>query len=362
MASSLDSLIKEASDFISSEFNLQIKKSQLKIYSPKNWKKFYEANKESIIGFQKNDEGLYIPKSYSAYLREDSAFFVPNVFHEFFGHGLFCEQSSIGKKLVKLTQNKGDANSFLYDKIDLRIQPLGLTNKNIDNYEGFALWLEALLCKETGNKKNWDLKKEAIHKDYRVLFEYFQEAEKKLTRFGFMSQLGFLKEYDGKKIVNTLKHLYGSNFNNIEFVVLYGSQKPESDIDLFIVSNNPSQNYFNGWLDIYELNKKYFQYLADKLDIRVTDPLFSGNLIYGDKSNFEKIKKEIQAQPISQEAINHNLKQAQKQQEYLPQFKESPRDKKNCLRYIKTYKINAQELSKGKKILTLKNIKEKKLL
>ena len=57
MASSLDSLIKEASDFISSEFNLQIKKSQLKIYSPKNWKKFYEANKESIIGFQKNEKG-----------------------------------------------------------------------------------------------------------------------------------------------------------------------------------------------------------------------------------------------------------------------------------------------------------------
>lgn len=358
MALTLDSLLANASDFISSEFSLQIQESQLKIYSPENWEKFYKANKNSILGFQEGDEGLYVPLSYSAYVRSDSPVLVSNIFHELHGHGLFCEHSGIGRELVEIAANKKETGKFLYGKVDSKEQLFGLTKQNIDNYEGFSLWLEALLCKETGNTLVWDAKKGRLPRNSLSLLEYFQDAEKKLTRFGFMSQLGFPKYYNNKKIVSTLKHLYGNNFNNIDFIVLYGSQKPERDIDLFIVSNNQSNNLFNGWLDIYELNKEEFQKLTKNLDISVTDPLFGGSLIYGNISNFEQMKNKIKNKPIAQETINHNIKQAKKQEEYLGSFEKNSREEKSCKKYIQTYKINAQGLSNGEKLLTLDNIRK----
>ena len=38
-----------------------------------------------------------------------------------------------------------------------------------------------------------------------MLFEYFKEAEQKLTRSGFMAQLGFPKEYGGSTVTNLLR-------------------------------------------------------------------------------------------------------------------------------------------------------------
>ena len=351
MLNNLGLIIKEASNFISSEFNLKIQKSKLKVYSNEDWKKFCQVN-----GFEVNGGGLYVPQSYIAYVNECNPVLVSNIFHELFSHGLFCEHSQIGKKLVDLIQEDKNSKGFLCDDIDSRIQPLGLTNKNIENYEGFAFWLEALLCKETNYKKIWESKKERLPEEDVALFEYFKDSEKKLTRFGFMSQLGFPKEYTNGKIIDVLNHFYNHNFVNINFIVLYGSKKPEKDIDLFIVSNNPSQDYFNGWLDIYELNMEEFRQRLGNFDISVTDPLFSGTLIYGDKSYFKQMKQKIKNQPITQESIEYNIKQAEQQKEYLPSFNSFPRERKSCLSYIKSFSRNAEELQKGNKALTLKNL------
>ncbi len=351
---SLNPLIKEASGFCSSEFNLEIKKSKLKIYSEENWKEFCRVN-NFVVG----NEGLYVPLSYSAYVNVSSDVLVSNVFHEFFGHGLFCEHSQIGKNLVDIIKNRGNEKSFLYDEVNTKEQPLGFCKTNIGNYEGFALWLEDLLCKETSNKKIWDLKKSRLPDDYVSLLEYFKSKEQELTRFGFMSQLGFPKFYDNEKIIEILKHFYSGQFNNIGFIILYGSRKPESDIDLFVVSTNPSQNHFNGWLDIYGLNREEFQGLIRKLDISITDPLFTGTLIYGDEIYFKQIKQNILEQEITQEAINYSLLKAEEQRRYLPCFEDMPREKKACLSYIFSCIRNAEELSRGNKLLTLEGIRNR---
>ena len=349
MSSSLDVILSEASEFINSEFGLQLEKSQLKPYSLEDWQTFCQTN-----NFDPESEGLYVPNSHSAYVRVDSPVLVSNIFHEFFGHGLFCEYSQIGKSLATITQ--GDADAFLYDEVNPIIQPLGLCSRNIGNYEGFALWLESLLCEETGNTAVWELKKDRLPEQYIDLFEYFHDAEQKLTRFGLMSQLGFPKSYDSEKLLQTLKHFSGDSFAEIDFIVLYGSQKPESDIDLFIVSTHPSQNYFDGWLDIYGLNREEFEYRVNHLDLSVTDPLFSGTLIYGDENYFEQLKQRIQEQPITLEAVNHNLAKAQKQMDYLPSFENMPRERKSCLSYIDSLTRNVEELRKGNKLLTLQNL------
>lgn len=349
----LDNLLLDVSSFVQSEFNLQLQKSELKPYSLENWQDFCQVN-----GFDVHSEGLYVPASYSAYVRTDSLVLVSNVFHEYFGHGLFVEHSQIGKRLAEIIQNSGDERSFMFDEVNPQEQLFGLANHNIHNYEGFALWLEVLLCKETDNSKVWQLKRDRLPDDFVSLFEYFEDAEQRLSRFGFMSQLGFPKYYDDKKVLDVVKRIYSSSFDNIDFAVLYGSQKPESDIDLFVISNNHSTNYFNGWLDIYELNREEFNQLSNNLDISVTDPLFTGRLIYGNINSFEQLKQKIQKQPITQEAINHNNSEAQKQKEYLPHLSETDKRREDCLSYIQSFSQNAEQLSLGNKPLTLKNLQQ----
>ena len=351
--SRLDLLLEEASSFVKSEFNLELQQSQLKIYSSDSWQEFCTVN-----GFDVNSEGLYVPSSYSAYVRTDSPFFISDVFHELFGHGLFVEYSKIGKKLVEIIQQGEDEKPFLFDEIDPKKQPLGLCRTNISNYEGFAVWLESLLCEETDNSKVWQLKKDRLPDDFISLFEFFKDAEQKLTRFGFISQLGFPKFYDGNKVLDVIKKLYGSAFYNIDFIVLYGSQKPESDIDLFVVSTNKSRNYFNGWLDIYELNREEFYHALRHFDIGVTDPLFSGKLIYGDLNSFERTKQQIQAQPITQESINYNIGEAEKQRQFLQYFSENDKRRQEHMSYSYSFSKNAEQLKRGNKPLTLANLQQ----
>ena len=101
----------------------------------------------------------------------------------------------------------------MYDLIHTKEQLFGTTQYNIYNYEGFAIWLEALLCNETGNKDIWNLKEAKLTDEQKGIYSYFLEQEKSLTRFGLMSQMGFPKYYDSKKILDVAKLIYGKAFN-----------------------------------------------------------------------------------------------------------------------------------------------------
>jgi hypothetical protein len=63
---SLDYILNEASNLIKNEFNLKIKKSKLKVYSTEEWNIFCEKN-----NFDMKSYGMYIPKSYTAYVKKD---------------------------------------------------------------------------------------------------------------------------------------------------------------------------------------------------------------------------------------------------------------------------------------------------
>lgn len=350
---SLDSLLNDASSFVSSEFGFDIKQSKFKPYSPDNWQEFCQVN-----GFELNSSGIYIPASFSAYVRSDSPFLTSNILHELYGHGLFVEHSQIGKKLTEIINANGDEKRFMFGEVKPREQTFGLTKYNIHNYEGFAVWLEALLCRETGNSKVWNTKKNGLRDDYIQLSEFFENAETQLSRFGLISQMGFPKHYNDEKVLDVVKRLYGYRFGNVDFVVLYGSQKSESDIDLCIVSSNPSNQYFNGWLDIAELNREDFQNRRDNLDIALTDVMFSGKLIYGDENQFVQDKQKVMDMPISKNMIKYNQMKSNLQQDYLLSYEDDNRMKKLCLSYIQSFSQNAKQLSLGNKPLTLANLKQ----
>lgn len=350
---SLDSLLQDASSFIQSEFDFDIEQSKLKLYSLDNWQEFCQVNNFNI-----NSSGIYIPASHSAYVRTDSPFLTSNIFHELFGHGLFVEHSQIGKQLTEIIQNHGDEKSFMFDELNPQEQIFGIAKHNIHNYEGFAVWLEALLCKETNNPNVWNAKKDGLREDYAQLFEFFEDAESRLSRFGLISQMGFPKHYDDDKVLDVVKKQYGSNFNNVDFVILYGSQKPESDIDLCVISSNPSTQYFNGWLDIAELNREDFQNRMNNLDIALTDAMFSGRLIFGDENIFHQYKQTILEKPISQEMIKYNKRKSNLQKEYLSGYQDDDRMTKLCLSYISSFSQNTEQLRLGNKPLTLENLKQ----
>ena len=345
----LENRLNDASLFIKEEFGLEISESQLKHYSKEQWKEFCNAN-----GFEKKCDGVYIPKSLIAYVNESSKFIVSDSFHEYFGHGLFCEHSIIGQELVKSEQKGEDSYKYLFD-INTIITS-GLTRRNIDNYEGFATWMEALLCKETGNNKIWEMKKEKLPRERIDLLEYFRLYEHAMTKYGLMAQMGFPKRYEPSKIVNVVKALYGKHFKEIESIIAYGSKKPYSDIDLFIVSKEASGEFFNGWLDIYQTNKGNFEKGIKLLDISMTDPLFSGELIYGSKDEFNRLKKEILCKPISQESVTHNSQCADNQRKYIKN-ELNERDRKRAETYSKSYESNARALSNGVKPLTYSMLK-----
>ncbi|RME55286.1 nucleotidyltransferase domain-containing protein [Candidatus Woesearchaeota archaeon] len=345
---SLEHHLREASAYVSSQFNIDIVQSRLKFYSGERWHRFCNIN-----GFHQSSTGVYIPQAYKAYVREDTPVMLSTLYHEYYGHGLFCEHSEIGRPLYSMSKKEGEL--YLYKTIDNQVQQLGLASKNVYNYEGFAVWLESLLCRVTGNENVWQQKLTTLNRNILELYHYFRYAESRLTTFGFMSQLGFPKHYDKEKLISTLRHLYSDKFFNIDLVILYGSQKPKSDIDLFIVSSNPSTNFFNGWLDIYELNREEFRHLLSNLDISATDPLFSGRLIYGDTNYFQQAKQQVLHATITPESIQHNRQRSEEQASLLNSLK-SKRDLKVCTSYIYSYQKNAQHLEQGTKLLTLNNL------
>lgn len=344
---SIDALVSEAHSFIREEFGIDIEKSKLKMLSPSKWVHFCEAN-----GFDAGCNGLYVPSSYSSYVNEKSQDLTSDILHEFFGHGLFCEKSKLGKSLVEISGDRNKTNKFLFGAITQTGQQIGLCSKNIFNYEGFAMWCEALLCDETGNSMEWQQKIGRLPDFYKNLFGFFRDAEQKMSRYGLLWQMGFPRIYDNNKLIEAIRCFYGPYFPNIDMIILYGSRKPESDIDLFIVSNNRSINYFNGWLDIYELNRYEFQGLADNLDISVTDPIFSGELIYGDSSYLTRIKCEMELKEISPSMISHNQIRAYEQECLSVLAPERSREQISCKRYAKTYEMNSRQLLAGNKYMT----------
>ena len=50
-------------------------------------------------GLNPNSSGIYLPRNQTAIILEENSL---ALFHEYFGHGLYCEQSLIGRKLIDL--------------------------------------------------------------------------------------------------------------------------------------------------------------------------------------------------------------------------------------------------------------------
>ena len=89
--------------------------------------------------------------------------------------------------------------------------------------------------------------------------------------------------------------------------MLYGSRKEFSDIDIFMVGENPQESH-SDFLDTKMQSSRDLRKGIKNFDVRTLIPLMNGEFLFGDRGYFEQSRQKILSQPISEEAIKHNLK------------------------------------------------------
>ncbi|MGB9748835.1 MAG: hypothetical protein ACP5OZ_04095 [Candidatus Woesearchaeota archaeon] len=292
----LEIILGEAYSAAKLDLNLELKKSKLLLYSKENWSKFLEKN-----NLDKTIEGIYIPKEYSAIVCEQSKFLIPEILHNYFGHGLFIENSRLGRKTLEIQKDAGqeEFKEFFYCKKDENEKNLGISSNNYENYEGFALWIEKFLCLKTRNYNVWKERKDALSKQSQELLKTFENSYYVLTKFGFLAQLGFPAKYSKEKLLEYLRNTYGTGFSKIKLILSSDYIKNESElerkINLIIFSNNPSLETDNGWIKISEFNASEIEEgicsipLEKRLKIKVA--LENPHILLGENSYVEKLKE-----------------------------------------------------------------------
>jgi hypothetical protein len=367
---SLTNLVLESEEILLSEFRIKPERSIYHVHSGSEWQDFLIET-----GSHPDSHGVYLPRSLSAHLKESSDFLPINLLHEYFGHGLFCEHSIPGQRIVSLEQVLTKTEKEMLDLSELPKQQkfqVDETNpyfekykkqreelqkffsQNVHNYEGFAMWLEYFLSKATNQADLFEQKMDKlVHHDYKKLFEQFHNFSVQYGNFALIAQLGFPKYYDDDTIIETLRKIYRDDFDSIELVIICGSQKPYSDIDLFVVSDRIQSGY-NHWLDVYARTPQEFKVDLANFSIAVTDPLFSGRIIIGDLEYQTQLKQRILNQPITKEAIQYNIAQSEEQARIALMYPEDSKERKIAENYQESFRRNAEELQKGNKILTLR--------
>ncbi|MFH1065670.1 MAG: hypothetical protein V1734_04165 [Nanoarchaeota archaeon] len=352
--------MNEINTYLQDRFGISVTESFLCRHSDDEWKAFSEK-----YGF--NADGAYFVRDKSAHVNSDSDFALIDVFHEYFGHGFYVEHSMFGKELYSLERKllneeqesgiKPEGLSAFRESNETCRQIADLQKRMIAPYEGFAMWMEWHLAMLAGKTGLYEKKAACRNDNANMLASSFISFSKQNTDYALLYANGFPKNYDIGILNEIARNVFRNDLNSIDFALVYGSQKPYSDIDLFIVSDN-IPCFSTGWLDVYSVSRNSFSDLLSKLDISITDALFTGELIYGDKTLFENVRKKAASASPSKEAIEFHLNHVSKAKELSEKCIDAG-EKRSSARYAVSYYLNAIEMRQGRKPLTLKALKEK---
>ena len=182
------------------ELEITPSKSKYEIVDIGNW----QYNPET--------EGAYLPRKLLAQLRGNSPFLQLNFFHEYFGHGSFCEYSNTGKKIVQYEQELSEIEieilgvnelpSDLVFKLDknnpkfegykkLRLELYNFATIHHNYYEGFAYWLEQELSLEQNLGELYMEKKNIIDPQYIYLVQGLNSFVKQNNKQDLLEKIFF---------------------------------------------------------------------------------------------------------------------------------------------------------------------------
>ena len=93
-APQIRTLLDSSNNFYQDLLGYKPEQTSLEKISESQWNEFSKTR-----GLNPNSSGVYLPRNQKSIIREENPL---SLFHEYFGHGLYCEQSLTGRRLVEL--------------------------------------------------------------------------------------------------------------------------------------------------------------------------------------------------------------------------------------------------------------------
>jgi len=312
-----------------------------------------------------NSSGIYLPRNQTAIIRDGNLL---SLFHEYFGHGLFCEQSLSGRKLVELEKRLLNEEKIEFSNKQFTLEDLNnfrrqnkvfneldsFRKQNLTQYELFAVWTEYLLGEEFNFKDKFERKYNSLEKDEKEIIDSVINFSENYGKLATFYNFGLARRTTPERVKILLKDIYGEKLKNVKLAFLYGSKKPFSDIDVFIVSENLPETDCS-WLDVRVEKGNDFEKMVKMFDVSITG-LINSELIMGDKNYFEEKQIQLIEQPITQKSIRYNLEKSEEQKKFALNYPENSRKKIHGLNYSLTYLANALALNENKRIYSKKDL------
>ena len=317
-------------------------------------------------GLNPSSSGIYLPRNQTAVIQQDNPL---SLFHEYFGHGLYCEQSLEGMKLVNLEKRllEEEKQEFQRKQFNLEdIQKFRQQNQtfreleehrkqNLAQYELFAIWTEYLLSEEFKIKDKFKRKYDSLKNGEKESIDSiinFSEVYGDLATF---YAFGLSKVQDQKRLLRLAHDIFGRKLERTRLILHFGSEKPFSDIDLFVVSSDIPSTY-DPWLDVRAYKHQDITGGIKVLNPMITDPIIVGKLVFGDEDYLGELRRKILVQPITEEAIRFNLREyeTEKRRSKDESLGEYLQDKN--LKSAKTFLTNSLALKNGYKLPIVKEL------
>jgi len=336
------------------------RRTKLENISPAQWGDFcIRANLDA------NSAGIFLPRNMTAYVNLSSNTPELTAFHEYFGHGLFCEYSQEGRLLAKLERRlmddeRAEFSGRYFSAEDLQKFRENNSNfnllqkqrqKNLRLYEIFAVWTEHYLSELFGIGNQFKQKYDSAPKELKEGINNLLKYQEENGELALFYESGMPRYPNKERVKKVLDEFSNSGLKDIKMVLLYGSKKPYSDIDLFIVSEK-SGDFSNSWIDIRTVTKKELDYKLSVFDISVTDPILTGELIVGNENDLEQKRKKLKQQPITRESIFYNIIRSKEQRIYAEQYQVGSNEHRQGMGYSHTFMENSSRLSQGRRELT----------
>ncbi|MCK9568219.1 hypothetical protein M0R72_04675 [Candidatus Pacearchaeota archaeon] len=196
----------------------QLEQTSLQQIPESKWEKFSTQR-----GLNPNSSGIYLPRNQTAVIQDGNQL---SLFHEYFGHGLYCEQSLLGRKLIDLEKKlleeekiKFSNKQFTLDDLDnFRLQNDifneldNFRKQNLIQYELFATWTEYLLCKEFNFKNKFEKKYDLFCKEDKEVVDSVVNFSESYGNLAMFYKLGLARRTTPERVKKLLEDIYGKNY------------------------------------------------------------------------------------------------------------------------------------------------------
>jgi len=244
-AQEFKSVIDFCNDYYSNLLGYKPEQTSLHSVPNSDWFDFTQQT-----GLDSNSSGVYLPRNQTASLKGENPL---SLFHEYFGHGLFCEQSLTGRKLVSLERELLDVEKEEFDGKEFTLEELKEFRKqnqtflnldkfrkeNLAQYELFAIWTEYLLSKELNMNCEFEKRYNTFSSDDKQIINSAINFSKQYGNLATFYEFSLARVQDKKRLLKLSQDIFGEKLDRTPLISHFGSGKVLfSDIDLFVVSND----------------------------------------------------------------------------------------------------------------------------